>query len=72
MFLNEKNINEIIGLSVISPLGNTGSVIQVIKEEDNHKKEVQNRVRYDTLMILWERGNKSIIFHMQADKIRVK
>ena len=38
MFLNEKNINEIIGLSVISPLGNTGSVIQVIKEEDNYQE----------------------------------
>lgn len=47
MFLSEKNINEVLGLSVISPLGNTGNVIDIIKEEDNHKKEFRYRVRYD-------------------------
>ena len=53
MFLSEKNINEVLGLSVISPLGNTG---RNQNSADNHRlaykeslegktnKELKNKV----------------------------
>ncbi len=73
MLLSEKNIDEIsLGLSVISAKGTPGKVTNIVKEEDNHKKEPQLRVRYDTINIDWETGNKSIVFHMQADSIKIK
>lgn len=30
------------------------------------------RVRYDTIHIDWENNNRSIVFHMQADAIKLK
>lgn len=73
MLLSEKNINEIVpGLNVISAKGTPGKVTNIVKEEDNHKKEPQMRVRYDTIHIDWENNNKSIVFHMQTDAIKIK
>lgn len=73
MLLSEKNIDEILpGLEVISAIGTPGKVKEVKKEDDNHKKEPHLRVRYDTIDILWNNGKESTVFHMQADKIKLK
>jgi hypothetical protein len=71
--LDKVNINDISpGLEVISNLGTFGKVSEVIKEEDNLKKEAHQRVRYDTIKIVWDNGNKSTVFHMDADRIAVR
>lgn len=71
--LDKVSINDISpGLEVISNRGTFGKVSEVIKEEDNLKKEAHQRVRYDTIKIVWDNGNKSTVFHMNADSIAVR
>lgn len=71
--LDKVNINDIVpGLEVIGNLGTFGKVSEVIKEEDNLKKETYQRVRYDTITILWDHGNKSQLFHMDAYRITIR
>lgn len=71
--LDKVSINDISpGLGVISNRGTFGKVSEVIKEEDNLKKEAHQRVRYDTIKIVWDNGNKSTVFHMNADSIAVR
>lgn len=75
--LDNVNVNDIVlGLEVISTIGTSGSpifgkVYEVIKEEDNLKKELCKRVRYDTIKIVWDNGRVSEVFHMNADGITV-
>ena len=74
--LDNVNINDIVlGLEVISTIASGspifGKVYEVIKEEDNLKKESCKRVRYDTIKIVWDNGRFSEVFHMNADGITV-
>lgn len=71
--LDKVNINDIVpGLEVIGYLGTFGKVSEVIKEEDNLKKETYQRVRYDTITIVWDHGGKSQVFHMDAYRITIR
>lgn len=73
MLLSEINIKEIKpGLEVISAIGTHGKVTKCVEEDDNKNKEMQERVRFDTVFIDWANGKKSIVFHMQCDAIQVK
>ena len=71
--LYDMNINDIVpGLEVIGPIGTFGKVQEVIKENDNIKKEMNQRVRYDTIKIVWDSGRTSTVFHMQTNEITLR
>jgi hypothetical protein len=72
MKLNELNIHEIrLGLKLVSSIGTLGEIVEIIKEDDNHLKNVGERVRFDTIIINWNNGNKSRIFHLLTDNIDI-
>lgn len=67
MNLAEMNFNEIKpGLKVISAINTPGVVKECRPEGPSPDGE-----RYDTIVIDWENGKTSYVFHMQAEYVSV-
>lgn len=66
--LCECKIEECVGLRVWNyKKTQLGTVTSVIRESDNLHKNIMDRVRWDTVIIDWDNGNRSVQFLMNLD-----